>query len=459
MATWIIYLAKASVCLIIFSAFFRLLLMRETFFRFTRFLLLTGIIVSCVLPLIKIRTVNPSIFQKPVVHLEEFVGNPSFIQSENRKDAVGVSDISDEIAFSPFSEAKEIEQRLFPAFSWVMIVGFIWLTGIFVMLLRLFVSLIRLKSLFKRGRITEYNGVRVIVCLDDIASFSFFNRIVLSEADYRNHPDEIILHEQMHIRYKHSWDVILSEFLLMVYWFNPAMWSLCRDLREIHEYEADNAVINKGINAQPYQLLLVKKTVGERRFTSVANSFNQSKIKNRITMMLRKESTPWARLKILVAVPLMVGMLLAFSRPEVEKSAEALLHGNRQESIIDKVQTNPFFYWEQVSFFCKEKGLNSKELEKEFRMNTNRNLIMILINHKNQILFVDGKKEQIFKNKNDIDKKEIISTLKEIIAYRMNENGDNPLYFILQSDVVSSTDYITKVITRVLLYKIGLLVS
>ncbi len=159
----------------------------------------------------------------------------------------------------------------------------------------------------------------MIVSSGSIVPFSFFRYIVLSEKDYLENPDEIILHEKMHIHQKHNIDVFFSELFLAVHWFNPMVWLLCRDLREIHEYEADNAVIEAGIEAQKYQLLLVKKAVGERRFTSVVNGFNQSKIKNRIAMMLKTESSRWARLKVLVAVPLVVVALLAFSQPESVK--------------------------------------------------------------------------------------------------------------------------------------------
>ena len=67
------------------------------------------------------------------------------------------------------------------------------------------------------------------------------------------------------------------QIFLLVYWFNPVVWLLKRELQEVHEFEADNGVINTGIDATKYQLLLVKKAVGTRLY-SMANGFNHSKL-------------------------------------------------------------------------------------------------------------------------------------------------------------------------------------
>ena len=109
------------------------------------------------------------------------------------------------------------------------------------------------------------------------------------------------------------------ECIVIFHWFNPAAWLLMRELREVHEYEADNGVINNGIDATEYQLLLVKKSVGARLY-SMACGFNHSKLKNRITMMLKRRTNNWARLKLLLFVPVAAGTLYAFARPEVKET-------------------------------------------------------------------------------------------------------------------------------------------
>lgn len=156
-----------------------------------------------------------------------------------------------------------------------------------------------------------------------MSPFSWGRYIFLSEDDYRNHPDEILTHEKMHLRHNHSVDLVYMETILLLQWFNPAVWLLKRELRDIHEYQADKGVLNQGIDATKYQLLLVKKAVGSSLYT-LANSFNHSKIKKRITMMLKKKSNPWARLKYLYVLPLAAIAVAAFARPEISSELDEI---------------------------------------------------------------------------------------------------------------------------------------
>lgn len=102
----------------------------------------------------------------------------------------------------------------------------------------------------------------------------------------------------------------------------PAVWLLKQELQNVHEYEADESVIAHGVDAKHYQLLLIKKAVGAQRFTSMANSFDHSKLKKRITMMLKQKSNPWARLKFLYVLPLAAVAVAAFARPEISRRLE-----------------------------------------------------------------------------------------------------------------------------------------
>ena len=120
--------------------------------------------------------------------------------------------------------------------------------------------------------------------------------VVISEKDLKENGEEILTHEYAHIRKKHSIDLLIADVCIFFQWFNPASWLLKQELQNIHEFEADESVIAQGIDAKKYQLLLIKKAVGTRLY-SMANSFNHSSLKKRITMMLKKKSNPWARLK------------------------------------------------------------------------------------------------------------------------------------------------------------------
>ena len=122
--------------------------------------------------------------------------------------------------------------------------------------------------------------------------------------------DVILTHEMAHIRLRHSWDVLVIDLLLCLWWFNPAMWLLRRELQSLHEYQADEEVLNSGIDAQTYQLLLIKRAVGAR-LHSVANCLNHSNLKNRITMMCKKTSSRWSAAKALLVLPMVAAALAA----------------------------------------------------------------------------------------------------------------------------------------------------
>lgn len=325
MGAFILYMTKVSVCLILFSVLFRLMMMKETFFRFNRFLLLAGIVVCSLLPFLQIYTTQTMALQRPVSHLEKIIilyetsetFLPGYVQ-DNKVISKGLE--SDKVSSGT---AVIAEKRTFPLFKFIF---FVYILGVVFMLIRLVITVVRLRQLIHKNRHIERDGYKLIVTDGNIVPFSFFDSIVISEKDYRENPDEIILHERMHLERKHSWDVIFSELFLVFHWFNPAVWLLNRDLREIHEYEVDNAVLSHGIDAQEYQLLLLRKAVGEKRFSSLASNFNHSKIKNRILMMLRSESGFYSKLKSVVLLFLFAGLLLAFSKPHSEKEANTNLN-------------------------------------------------------------------------------------------------------------------------------------
>ena len=594
---FIIYLVKATICLVVFSLFFRLLLVRETFFRFTRITLIVGLLLCALLPLWKIDITQSGIIQRPIAQFEKMVISYEIPKESKLRESVETkitwdktetTGVPDEMALiSPDEGLKNLmtekwvatpkekpmmrEKKQFP----LLAVAFaIYLSGLMVMIVRLAMSLRRLWLLILNHPAIRCDGYKLIVSEENIVPFSFFHYIVLSKSDWHAHSREIILHEQMHIRYRHNLDILFAELFLLIHWFNPAVWSIYSDLREVHEFEADNAVIEKGIDAREYQLLLVKKAVGERRFTSVVNSFNQSKIKNRITMMLRKESNSWARLKVLLIVPLAAMLLLAFAQPEMvegkrwdneswenatdyflsvqnerkdnylaylylnvenqlylmdanaditsikmfnlqEKSdltktltdlmtgamdkMEAtdirLMMGAENDtkmenvsrlkevmreaynksfervsrkdkplielkkefpltitytsvqppspgSIVKQVQENPYFYWEEVQQYCKAKGISPKELEIKPGTEQVKRLFNILVNSKNQVLLQSQVRTEVFKVAEEANSPAAIQTLKKLIVETMDINNPDALYFSLQHDGTSSTQFI-----------------
>jgi hypothetical protein len=147
----------------------------------------------------------------------------------------------------------------------------------------------------------------------DIPAFSFRRRILISRHDYDTNAEAILTHELSHIRHGHFYDLMLMEMVKIIYWFNPLIYRMGRDLKDIHEFQADEHTLNSGVDSTKYQLLIIQKCVGHQSF-ALANSFNHCQIKKRITMMNKsKTSKAWCW-KVATFLPLLALLLMAFGK-------------------------------------------------------------------------------------------------------------------------------------------------
>ena len=293
MGDFFVYILKSSVCLAVFYLFYRLLLSRETFHRFNRIALLGVIILSVAIPFIRIMTDEPVAIQRPLQNLEYLL---QMAQMQT-----------------------EIQVQTSQSF-WLPLLFVVYLVGCVFFFARFLYSTIRICRMIGMGEKQVLpDGSKLVVTDDTVCPFSWMGYIVISQKDMDESGEEILTHEMAHIRARHSVDMLICSFCVILQWFNPAVWLLKQELENIHEYEADESVINHGVDAKQYQLLLIKKAVGSQRFTSMANSFNHSKLKKRITMMLKRKSNPWARLKYLYVLPLTAVAVVAFARPEISR--------------------------------------------------------------------------------------------------------------------------------------------
>ncbi|WP_277135471.1 MULTISPECIES: M56 family metallopeptidase [Bacteroides] len=303
MGAFFIYILKSSVCLVLFYLFFRLLLSKETFHHFNRAALLGVMFFSLLIPCIEMTTRHQVEVQQAVLSIEQLL-----MMAELNATAPEVGAVIQEA----------------PTVSWIQIVLLVYLAGIVFFACRNICSLICLFRLIYSGRHEKLEkGIILVVHNRAIAPFSWMKYIVISRKDLEENGREILIHETAHIRHRHSIDLLLADICIFFQWFNPGAWLLKQELQNIHEYEADETVINEGVNAKEYQLLLIKKAVGTRLY-SMANSFNHSKLKKRITMMLKEKSSPWARLKYLYVLPLAAIAVTAFARPEISEKVEEI---------------------------------------------------------------------------------------------------------------------------------------
>ena len=283
MENWITYIIECAICLALLYLPFWGLLRKETFFQYNRFVLLAITVLSFILPWISIPAITSQLAPSETIS----------IQLEEINVMISGKALSENI-------------------SWKTILAIIYLSGAVTCLLYKIIDLVRLIRFIPRGCLWVHteNGNHIHCHAHDVVPFSWMNHIVISEKDYEENGENILLHEQAHIACKHSWDVVWLSLVEVLQWFNPFVWMLSKEIQDIHEYEADLTVLYKGINARDYQLLIIQKVVGSGSYT-FANNFNHSSLKKRITMMIKEKSNPWARLKYLYILPIVAICMIA----------------------------------------------------------------------------------------------------------------------------------------------------
>jgi len=283
MTEFLIYQGKAAVVLAAFYMFYRLLLSKETFHRFNRIVLLGTAALSFILPLC-------------VITLKKVVVLPAMTASSEPI----VGEVAETVAMVP--EASE------PV--WPVILCSLFAFGALAVLVHVAISIFGIKRMIRSGSHEALeSGETLIITETDTAPFSWMRYIVISREDYESGYSQILTHEKAHIALGHSWDILFVDMITDIQWFNPAIWMLKADLRAIHEFEADDAVLRSGADVKEYQYLLIRKAVSKSGY-SVANSFNHSTLKARITMMSNKKSSRMSAWKALYIIPV-VGISLA----------------------------------------------------------------------------------------------------------------------------------------------------
>ena len=249
------------------------LLEKETFHRLNRILILGCLIMSFAIPLVHFTGgTNPTVdMVRQAVQLPEVLIN-----------------------------SDAIEQSVW---SWADIIICIYIIGAVAIFTMTVVQTIRLtRQLRQCEHITDNRGNTIVLTDCATSPFCLFHYIVMSRDDYANNRSFILTHEQEHIRLRHCIDLVILQVATIIQWFNPFVWLIGKNLKAIHEFEVDEAVLNKGIDATQYQKFLVIKAVGNR-LQPFANNLNKESLKRRIIMMNQKKSNRWMMLKALFIIP------------------------------------------------------------------------------------------------------------------------------------------------------------
>lgn len=410
MGALLLYILKSTICLILFYLGFKALLSNDTFFRFNRWVLLVGIATCMLLPAIKIQTSEPLLIQQPIIHLEKMIAGEETVVTY-------LSDNNPEVDMIPVvTPAKMID--------WGQIIALLYWAGFIFCLMTTLLSFRKMFVLIRSGRKLQQGRYTLILVPSCVSPFSWGRYIILSEEDYEKHPDEILTHEMMHLKSHHSIDLLFMECILWLHWFNPAIWLLKRELKDIHEYQADKGVLTQGIDATKYQLLLVKKAVGSSLYT-LANSFNHSKIKKRITMMLKGKSNNWARLKLLLLVPVGLIVLNAFARPEVNRQLETLVQSKDKETPPEEQQ-------DMKSFFKTELDSYMKKVEPQTAFEPDEIIAFMKKNTEPKDLFINAKGDVLLNNDfaNYKEKEQFLGKLQDLF-----EKSKKPVSFYFLIDI------------------------
>ena len=410
MGALLLYILKSTICLILFYLGFKALLSNDTFFRFNRWVLLVGIATCMLLPAIKIQTSEPLLIQQPIIHLEKMIAGEETVVTY-------LSDNNPEVNMIPVvTPAKMID--------WGQIIALLYWAGFIFCLMTTLLSFRKMFVLIRSGRKLQQGRYTLILVPSCVSPFSWGRYIILSEEDYEKHPDEILTHEMMHLKSHHSIDLLFMECILWLHWFNPAIWLLKRELKDIHEYQADKGVLTQGVDATKYQLLLVKKAVGSSLYT-LANSFNHSKIKKRITMMLKGKSNNWARLKLLLLVPVGLIVLNAFARPEVNRQLETLVQSKDKETPPEEQQ-------DMKSFFKTELDSYMKKVEPQTAFEPDEIIAFMKKNTEPKDLFINAKGDVLLNNDfaNYKEKEQFLGKLQDLF-----EKSKKPVSFYFLIDI------------------------
>lgn len=340
----LLYLLKSSVYLMALYLPFRFLLRKDTFFRINRIALLTISLLSFILPLLNLSWLIQ----------ENYIFFPEIIVVSHKIDMITQSNPS----------------------NWIgscMIIGY--LIGVIFFLFRKIIEWIKLRRTIHQGQLWVHDeqGIRIHCHINPIVPFSWMNHIVISEKEYHENGKQILLHETAHIRCHHSWDIIWLSIIEILQWFNPFVWMLSKDIQDIHEYEADNFVLRHGENAHDYQLLMIEKAVCQSSL-SITNRFNNSQIKKRISMMNKQPSSPWAKIKFLYLIPIMLFVVCIFSPISASIPQESSELSPEMQATLNHIAR--YIKYPTDAF---EKGIQGKVvLELHLRENEHQNTVKVI---------------------------------------------------------------------------------
>lgn len=297
------YIIKSGISLAVFYFLYWLIFRNATHFNLNRIVLLSSLILSLVIPLFNLSIPSTMEASMPMLNI---TFNETTIPTQGIKHSLDI---------------------------W-QVITLIYFTGMVIVFARLIYQAIYLYAISKLSKTIRQDGLTLVLMNSEISPFSYFNKIYIPASKADDYSiQSIIEHEKSHKKQRHFVDLFIIEVVTIFQWFNPVVWLYERSIKEVHEYLADEAVLNNGYNKGKYQAILVNEAIGGPVFI-LTNQFNQSIIKKRIIMMKKMKTPRLAGLKSLLFVPMVAFLLMAFAN---SKSVSQVATGADEVVITGKV--------------------------------------------------------------------------------------------------------------------------
>lgn len=306
----VLYVVQSGISLILLYGVYWLFLRKDTFFMVNRSFLVATAVFSMAIPLFHFNWLFPTESASTYYAALQMVT----------------------------INATRVESTFAENLTLLQIVIIVYLTGVAIFGVRFMVQIAQLLLMIRKYGISRHEGLRIVFTDSNYSPFSFFNLIFINRKQLnRENIKEIIAHEQIHIRQRHSLDLMLTELLTIIQWFNPIVWFYRNSVKSVHEFLADQGVLLKGYNPVDYQKLLIGQYMGIQ-VNDLTNNFNHSLLKIRIVMMTKNKSGFAAQLKVLLVTPVAFMLVVAFTVSPVVKTVAQV---EKQTQKAEQISQSP----------------------------------------------------------------------------------------------------------------------
>ncbi len=282
------FLINSSTCLFVLWLFYKLVLENTSWHQWKRYYLIASILIALTIPFIVVKTIVIPIENGPMID------------------------------FATSTVVTEIVAQQQLQLDWKSMIWAIYGIGVFIMLWR-FIKNLRAFRIQEQDEVSPYSQYQLILRNTFIVPHSFLNRIFVSKNQYEENliPTAVLEHEKAHLDQKHSLDILFIEILLILFWFNPLLYIIRFSIKLNHEFLADNAVIQKGIDTVTYQETLLLYTQ-QSHSAALANTFNFPIIKKRFTIMKTQTSQNSLIFRSLALIPILALLTISCGKEETE---------------------------------------------------------------------------------------------------------------------------------------------